>query len=476
MVYILLSALSLILATFYFKKILKNNFKKSRHLPPVVKAWPLVGALYMLTKDPVNLIRKNYQKYGSVFTIKVLGQSVTLLIGPEVSRHFYTAADSELSQEEVFKFSVPMFGPGIAYGVSTEKRRQQFQFLTKGLRPQMLRYYIGQTLAEAQDYFSKWPDSGTIDLRHELEHLITLTTTRSLLGRDVRGNLNEEVSSLIRDLAGGVLPISFIFPYFPIPAHNRRDRARIKLYHIFSNIINSRKKSLQSEEDLLQILLESTYKDGERNSNEQVTGILLAILFAGQYNTANAAIRTGVFLLQNKMYFSKALEEQKAVAHRHGSKIDFDILGEMDVLYRCIKEAIRLGSPTIITPRYCQKEFRVTTRDGKEYTIPKGHIVATSPVMASWLDYLHKDPERYNPDRYLSTVEKEMSSQLFSDISFGGGRHPCPGETFTYNKLKTIWSYLIRNYELDLDSSFPKGEWNGSDKILVHYKRRQLSF
>ncbi|KAJ3702629.1 hypothetical protein LUZ61_006334 [Rhynchospora tenuis] len=378
MVYILLSALSLILATFYFKKILKNNFKKSLHLPPVVKAWPLVGALYMLTKDPVNLIRKNYQKYGSVFTIKVLGQSVTLLIGPDVSRHFYTAADSELSQEEMLKFSVPMFGPGIAYGVSPEKRRQQFQFLTKGLRPQMLRYYIGQTLAEAQDYFSKWPDSGTLDLRHELEHLITLTTTRCLLGRD--------------------------------------------------------------------------------------------------HNAATTAIRTGVFLLQNKIYFSKALAEQKAVVHRHGSKIDFDILGEMDVLHRCIKEAIRLGSPTIITPRYCQKEFMVTTREGKEYKIPKGHIVATSPVMANRLDYLHNDPERYDPDRYLSTIEKEMSSQLFSDISFGGGRHACPGEAFTYNKLKTIWSYLIRNYELDLDSSFPKGEWNGSDKILVHYKRRQLSF
>lgn len=68
----------------------------------------------------------------------------------EVSRHFYTEPESELSQDELFKFTVPMFGLNVAFGVSTEKRRQQFQFLTKGLRPQMLRYYVGQTFAEAQ--------------------------------------------------------------------------------------------------------------------------------------------------------------------------------------------------------------------------------------------------------------------------------------------------------------------------------------
>ncbi|KAF3331292.1 sterol 14-demethylase [Carex littledalei] len=471
MVYILLTALFLILATFSFPKLLENNSilglynsKRSLNLPPVVKAWPLVGAIYMLVKDPVNLIKKNYQKYGSVFTIKVLGRNVTMLIGPEVSRHFYTAPDSELSQEELFKFTVPMFGPSVAYGVSTEKLTTTIPVPNERVET-----------TDAADYFSKWQDCGTIDLMHELQHLITLTTTRCLLGNDVRGNLSEDVSSLIRDLAGGVLPISFLFPYLPIPAHNRRDRARGKLNHIFSNIINSRKSSLQSEEDLLQTLMESTYIDGESNTNEQVTGISMAILFAGQHNTGNAAVWTGAYLLQNKSYFSKVLEEQKELLHRHGSKIDFDILGEMDVLYRCIKEAIRIGSPPIITPRYCQKTFTVTTKEGKEYTIPKGHVVATSPAMANRLDYVLKDPDRYDPDRYLSVEEEEIASRPYSYISFGGGRHPCPGEAFTYIKLKTVWSYLIRNFELDLVSSFPEGNWNGKEKILVCYKRRHLS-
>ncbi|KAJ4764530.1 Lanosterol 14-alpha demethylase [Rhynchospora pubera] len=369
---ILMTVLFLILATFFFRK---NNSRKNLNLPPVVKSWPLVGALYMLAKDPVNLIRKNYQKHGSVFTVKVFGQSITLLIGPEVSKHFYTAPDSELSQDELRQSTIPMFGPNVFIGAPTELRQQQTQFLLKGLRPQLLRCYVDQIVAEVQDYFSKWLDCGTVNLVHELEHLITLTSSRCLLGRDVRNNLNEEVTALVEDIAGGLRPI----------------------------------------------------------------------------------------------------KEQKTLLARHGLKIDFDILKEMDVLYRCIKEALRIGITPVIIPRYCHKNFTVSTKEGNEYTIPKGHIVATSLVAAHRVDHVFKDPGRYDPDRHLPAGQKDMPSQPFSFIAFGGGRHTCPGEAFSYLQLKIIWSYLIRNFDLDLVSAFSVGEWDGTDELLVHYKRRHLS-
>lgn len=149
MVYILLSALFLLVATISYTKLL-NNPRKNLNLPPVVKAWPLVGVIYMFVKDPISLIQKNYQKHGSVFTMKVLGYSITMLIGPEVSRHFHMAPESELSQGELIKFTIPMFGTSVFYGVSAEKRRQQIQFIKTGMKPQMLRQYVRRTFAEAQ--------------------------------------------------------------------------------------------------------------------------------------------------------------------------------------------------------------------------------------------------------------------------------------------------------------------------------------
>ncbi|KAJ4754904.1 Lanosterol 14-alpha demethylase [Rhynchospora pubera] len=234
----------------------------------------------------------------------MFGQSATFLIGPVVSKHFYTAPESELGKEMYKLLIVALFGPNL----NTEAA---IQLVLKGTRPKMLKCYVPQILTEAQDYFSKWQDCGTVDLVHEFERLITLAIARCLLGRDVREILNERIPALLRDLSGSILPISVLFPYLPIPAHNRRDKARDNLLYI---IMNSRKNSPQPEEDFLQTLLE----DGDDINSEQISAFILSVLFVGKHTTASTAVWTGAYLLQHKTYFSKVFEEQKELFGRHG--------------------------------------------------------------------------------------------------------------------------------------------------------------
>lgn len=157
-----------------------------------------------------------------------------------------------------------------------------------------------------QDYFSKWGDSGEVDLKYELEHLIILTASRCLLGREVRDKLFDDVSALFHDLDNGMLPISVLFPYLPIPAHRRRDRARKKLAEIFSNIIGSRKSSGKCETDMLQCFIDSKYKDGRGTTEGEVTGLLIAALFAGQHTSSITSTLTGAYLIRFKEYLLQA--------------------------------------------------------------------------------------------------------------------------------------------------------------------------
>ncbi|KAL5706697.1 sterol 14alpha-demethylase [Ranunculus cassubicifolius] len=225
------------------------------------------------------------------------------------------------------------------------------------------------------DYFSKWGDSGEVDLKYELEHLIILTASRCLLGREVRDKLFDDVSALFHDLDNGMLPISVIFPYLPIPAHRKRDRARKKLSEIFANIITSRKTTGKSENDMLQCFIDSKYKDGRPTTDAEVTGLLIAALFAGQHTSSITSTWTGAYLLKHKQYFSAVVDEQKNLMKKHGDKVDHDILSEMDSLYRCIKEALRLHPPLILLLCSSHSEFSVETREGKQYDIPEGLTV-----------------------------------------------------------------------------------------------------
>lgn len=472
----------LVVATFVVAKLIAALVlsRSQKRLPPTVKASPVIGGLIRFLKGPIVMIREEYPRLGSVFTLNFLNKNITFLIGPEVSAHFFKASESDLSQQEVYQFNVPTFGPGVVFDVDYSVRQEQFRFFTEALRVTKLKGYVDQMVTEAEDYFSKWGDSGEVDLKYELEHLIILTASRCLLGREVRDKLFDDVSALFHDLDNGMLPISVIFPYLPIPAHRRRDLARKRLAEIFSNIISSRKRSGQSENDVLQCFIESKYKDGRPTTESEVTGLLIAALFAGQHTSSITSTWTGAYLLCNKKYLSAVLEEQKNLMSVHGAKVDHDVLSEMDVLYRCIKEALRLHPPLIMLLRSSHSDFSVTTREGKEYDIPKGHIVATSPAFANRLPHIFKEPGRYDPDRFAPGREEDKVAGAFSYISFGGGRHGCLGEPFAYLQIKAIWSHLLRNFELELISPFPEIDWNAmvvgvKGKVMVRYKRRKLA-
>ncbi|KAF9605241.1 hypothetical protein IFM89_014638 [Coptis chinensis] len=472
----------LIIATLIIAKLVSTLLipRSKKRLPPIVKAWPVLGGLVRFMKGPVVMLREEYPKLGSVFTLNFLNKNITFFIGPEVSAHFFKASESDLSQQEVYQFNVPTFGPGVVFDVDYTIRQEQFRFFTEALRVNKLKGYVDQMVVEAEDYFSKWGDNGEVDLKYELEHLIILTASRCLLGREVRDKLFDDVSALFHDLDSGMLPISVIFPYLPIPAHRRRDQARKKLSEIFAKIISSRKETGKSENDMLQCFIESKYKDGRPTTESEVTGLLIAALFAGQHTSSITSTWTGAYLLQNKNCLSEVLDEQKTLMKKYGDNVDHDILSEMDVLYRSIKEALRLHPPLILLLRSSHSDFSVTTREGKEYDIPKGHIVAASPAFANRLPHIFKDPDVYDPNRFAAGREEDKAAGAFSYISFGGGRHGCLGEPFAYLQIKAIWSHLLRNFELELISPFPEIDWNAmvvgvKGKVMVRYKRRQLS-
>lgn len=142
----------LFVATLLFVKILSVVFasKGRKRLPPTVKALPLIGGLLRFLKGPVVMIGEEYRKLGSVFTLKVVNRRITFLIGPEVSAHFFKAPEAELSQQEVYQFNVPTFGPGVVFDVDYTVRQEQFRFFTEALRVSKLKSYVDQMIVEAE--------------------------------------------------------------------------------------------------------------------------------------------------------------------------------------------------------------------------------------------------------------------------------------------------------------------------------------
>lgn len=451
-----------------------------------------------------------------MFTINLFGSKITFLIGPEVSVHFFQGAESEISQGEFYEFTVPMFGQEVGHGVDFATRNEQNSFCIDALKTSKLRSYVDPMLQEVEvlpamnrtsalldsyiytlnlmssnlqcdnvfmfplDYFEKWGQEGIIDLKHELDQVLMLISGRCLLGKEIREKMLDEFYTLFHEIENSLSLINFFLPYIPIPANRRRDAARIKLKEILSETVRSRKRYNQVEEDALQNLIDSKYKDGRSISEDEVTGLMIGLIFAGEHTNSLSSAWTGSYLLNDAKCLMTAIEEQKKIIKKFGRRIDYHVLLEMYTLDRCIKEALRLHPTAPMLLRKVHKHFTVWTKEGHEYEIPAGHTIVSPTVLNHYIPYIYKDPEVYDPERFGPGREEDKVGGKFSYTSFSGGRHACPGEAYGYMQMKVIWSYLLRNYELKLLSPFPKEEWRKfalkpQGKVMVSYKIRQLA-
>ncbi|CAN1348076.1 Sterol 14-demethylase [Linum perenne] len=141
-----------IVATLVVAKVISSLLmSRSKRLPPKVKQGiPVVGGLLKFLKGPILMLREEYPKLGGVFTLNLVNRNITFLIGPEVSAHFFKAPEADLSQQEVYQFNVPTFGPGVVFDVDYSIRQEQFRFFTESLRVNKLKGYVDMMVTEAQ--------------------------------------------------------------------------------------------------------------------------------------------------------------------------------------------------------------------------------------------------------------------------------------------------------------------------------------
>lgn len=374
---LILFGVALVIVYFIFTIFLK---RRPKNAPPMAHIGiPIIGNYIEFLKCPVDFISKGLESFGPLFTVQLLGKNLTFLLGPEVSAPFFRLSDDFMSQPEVYEFMTPVFGKGIVYDAEQKKRAVQYQTMAQGLRANRLKVYVEKIEKETIDYVKNWGNSGTVNLLDALSELTILTSSRCLHGDDVRDNLFADVANLYHDIDKGVTPLSFFFPYAPTSAHAKRDKARAEMVKIFSKVIEQRRAlnaDSTTHSDILQLFIEMKYKDGSGLTNDQIVGLLIALLFAGQHTSSITSTWTMFFLLFNPKCLNEVIKEQHEVLgdERYQDALDYDVVGKFEYLQNCVKESLRMYPPLIMLMRMAMQDIE-TTRNGEKFIIPKGLLI-----------------------------------------------------------------------------------------------------
>ncbi|KAH8105091.1 cytochrome P450 [Cristinia sonorae] len=222
---------------------------------------------------------------------------------------------------------------------------------------------------------------------------------------------------------------------------------------------------------------------------ETVPSVALRVL------TVNfAAIHTSTMTFSNALYHLAASpeyqvelrEEVDRVVAEHGwSK---EALGKMIKVDSFIKETGRFeGIGAISVTRKAMKDF--TFSDGT--FIPKGTIVSATSRATHFDDENYENAQVFDPWRFAkmektdSTDTAALRNQFVNArpdmLTFGIGKHACPGRFFASTELKGLLANFVVTYDMKLEKEgvLPAPTWVTTNVVpsrsaIVMFRKRQV--
>jgi len=267
-------------------------------------------------------------------------------------------------------------------------------------------------------------------------------STRCLQGEQIRELISNgsKYVDWMSDIDSSLSIISFFFPKLPLPSFRRRDFARKKIGDIFQKVLQHRVENNYQGNDFLELLRAKRYEDGSPLTDEEIAGLSVALMLAGYHTSNITSSWFGIHLLSNPKALEAVVQEQQRVLG--DSVLDYQNLKDLEHLENCMTETLRLRPPIILIWRVATSDFKF-----KDYVIPRGTYVCVSPAVQGRSNAF-TNPDQYDPWRF--TPERAEGKDTSGCFPFSTGAHYCLGEKFAYLQVKTIWTCILRKYDVAL--------------------------
>ena len=403
------------------------------------------GHLEDLRADPVGLLFRVREECGEVGRFRLGDKDVVLVCGADVNEIFFRAPDEVLDQGEAYPFMKPVFGEGVVFDASPERRKEMLR--NQALRGDMMRGHAETIEAEIRRMVASWGDEGEIDLLDWFAELTIYTTSACLIGKPFREELDGRFAELYHDLERGTDALAFVDPYADIESFRRRDAARLALVDLVQGIIDKREargKVPKEERDLLDVLISLKNPDGSLHfSTDVITGMFISMMFAGHHTSSGTAAWTMIELLRHRDVLAQVTEELDEL-YADGSSVSFQALREIPVLEAALKETLRLHPPLILLLRVAKEDIEIGG-----HLIPAGTLVGATPKVSNMIPEDFPSPQSFDPGRYIDPRQEDLTNR-WTWIPFGAGRHRCVGNAFAMMQMKAIFSVVLRDFEFEM--------------------------
>ncbi|GET01140.1 cytochrome P450 [Rhizophagus clarus] len=461
---------SIILIAVY---VLKRQRESKLNLAPLVPYnIPILGHTLSYMINCKNFIRQCREDYGDMFCLYLFGRIVTI-VGKEHS-HEVLSKDDVFDFTEEFRRRVPgevMFANINGFGDPVYNVKIVKEFITKKLN--LYNDRIQKTFYSAtQKYIGGSDDKRTIyNLYIVMTKIVSFPISNILIGEEE--SIYDEVITTFSEFTTDIsifiaIPpfLDFIYPglhYYMNrvvvrlglfdPAKKHRDvLTRHVKYQVDKRL---REKQIYGDswnrpDDLLQNFMEEPFFNPKNIDYEALANRLSIFIFAAVHTTARVMANAIIDLASRPEYMQGLYEEQLEIRKKADENgiLPIESLNEMIKLDSFLRESLRTIDDIVALPHYVLKD----------YTFSNGYQVQKGQLADLDLSDTHDDEQMQgeNPesfDAYRHIDKNFPASKITKNfVSFGGGKHACPGRYLAVNGIKYFLHNLIINYNFRTES------------------------
>ncbi len=208
---------------------------------------------------------------------------------------------------------------------------------------------------------------------------------------------------------------------------------------ILRELVSERKKSNTRHDDLLDMLLDARYENGDAMDDEQLIDEILILFTAGHETTSNALTFAAQLVASYPESQQKILEEIKGF--RNETESLMEQLKNSPYTTSVIEETMRLYPPAYFIDR-----INISEDSYNETPIPKGSNLLFSLYEIHRHPDFWEEPLAFKPSRFLDTPKNTYSSYYFP---FGAGPRMCIGNNFAMYEMVLAVQTLIKNFKIE---------------------------
>ena len=393
---------------------------------------------HQVATDPLGLLLDFYERYGPIFSLRILTSKQIFMIGPEANHFILVSRMRDFQwREGGFGQLIPLLGDGMLT-IDGEFHKQSRRIMLPSFHSESIAAMTSTMEAEADAAIGAWRDGERIDLYEWARRLALRIAMRALFGfagddhaaaRDFEQALSYYGHDyVVQTLRGPRTPWA------------RMHEARRRLDRLIHGAIESRRRTGERGLDVLSLLLDTELSD--RHIRDQV----MTLLFAG-HDTTTATIAF--------MFYELA---------RHPEE-DARLRDDPERLELVLDETLRLYPPAWIGPRRT-----VNPIEFNGYTVPANMPLAYSSWVSHRLPHVFPDPHTFRPDR----MRDKGSLPRGAYVPFGAGSRICLGMRFGQAEIRVIarrileqWRpRLVPGFELEIRQTPTLGPRRGLPMVI----------